>query len=176
MFNSLKCIDRVSDYINRNIHIVGNAYSPKNILKIMLAKNLYLIYIQDFCFLTLAFNKNLSISYECTLFRFNLMTKPHNLSFLNLIHTGSCFWIIIIQDDIIISRLILCYSEFCIYIIFKCMMSVQMIWCQIENCRNMRFKLFNSLKLERTYLSRHQCIFICRISKSRRKANISNHQ
>ena len=85
-----------------------------------------------------------------TLFKFMLTAKPEYLCRYILCNFLKIF-IFIIQNTNLVFILILCNSCFSLNITFHCMMSVQMIRCDVKNRTYLRMKFIYCLQLETAY-------------------------
>ena len=147
MFHGCKLTDTPTDAIHINTCVVSHGHCCHYILKIVCTKKLQLSCSHNRNLLFLCAENNLVSSQENTLFKFSCTGKIYSL-WHNVFAKFTKDFILIIQHTYIFRTLVAGDQLFHADILSHCMMTVQMILCDIQNGAYPWSKFPDSLKLE----------------------------
>ena len=156
MCHTLKCATDLTDRGNICSHIIRYCNRSQKILYIVISQQLELRKRHHISLFAILPDHNRTIFDDYTGLQFLFMAEQNHRC-RNLINTLHRLRIIVIHHCIIFLRLVLRDIQLAVRIVFKCIMPVQMIRCNIEYRAHMWAECMNCLQLEATDLcNRHR--------------------
>ena len=142
MCNSCKFTDALTDAVQGYSIVVSHCNCGHNILKIVFSKKLQIFCLNYFDFFFSVLQDDFVSIQINSLIQFTSAGEIYH-SWSQMFSKLTQNLIFIIQHAYIFCALILSDQFFHTYILFHCMMTVQMVLCNIQDCRYLWCKLIN---------------------------------